>query len=233
MQGRQAQDTAKNTQIDQIISFEESKQLAKQLKRTRPSDWFFQQRAYPFNSIPQAQHREAVLLAKDMRREYEALKSSESVVWEEAGPYNIPGRICDIAVHPDYPDTMYIASSSGGVYKSTDLGENFTAIFDNEGAPSIGAVAVDPTNPDIIYVGTGESNPRNSSYEGDGIYKSTDGGDTWTNIGLTNSYRIGRIIVDPDYPDTIYVAAVGTYWGAAHPERGVYRSQDGGANWEQ
>jgi len=233
MQSRQIQNTAINKPDDKTIDYEKSKQLAKQLKRTRPSDWFFEQRAYPFNTIPQAQHREAVLEAKDMRRAYAALKSSEAVVWEEAGPYNVPGRICDIAVHPDYPNTMYIASSSGGVFKSADLGVTFTAIFDDEGAPSIGAIAVDPSDPDIIYVGTGEPNPRNSSYEGDGLYKSTDGGDTWTHIGLANSYRIGRIIVDPDYPDTVYVAAVGTYWGAAHPERGVYRSQDGGATWEQ
>lgn len=232
---RPAEDFAEDTPIKLIpITFQQSKKLARLEKQARPSDWFFQQRAFPYQTIPPHQLREAVQEAKEMRRAYAALKSNQAdATWEEAGPYNVPGRICDLAIHPSNPNTIYVASSSGGVFKSTDLGQSFTAIFDNEGAPSIGAIAIDPSNPDIIYVGTGEPNPRNSSYEGDGIYKSIDAGATWTHIGLENSYRIGRIIVDPDYPDTVYVAAVGTYWGAPHPERGLYRSQDGGASWEQ
>jgi len=225
-------------ELDNYIIADED--LRHHLKKTgdigpsKPSEWFFEQRAYPYNKIPRQQYREAVLEARNIRDAYFAQKDAQDEpAWEEVGPYNVPGRICDLAVHPDYPDTIYVASSSGGLFKSVNGGSSWTSIFDDEGSPALGAVAIDPSNPDIIYLGTGEPNPRNSSYEGDGVYKSTDGGATWTNIGLESSYRIGRIVVDPKYPDTIYVAAVGTYWGAAHPERGLYRSQNGGSTWEQ
>ncbi|MFZ5979268.1 MAG: thrombospondin type 3 repeat-containing protein [Candidatus Zixiibacteriota bacterium] len=226
------------TQVDNnIVANEDLRHLLKKtgdIGPARPSEWFFEQRAYPYNKIPRQQYKEAVLEARHIRDAYFAQKDArEEPVWTEAGPSNSPGRICDIAVHPDYPDTIYVASSSGGLFKSVDGGASWTSIFDNEGSPALGAVAIDPTNPDIIYLGTGEPNPRNSSYEGDGVYKSIDGGATWTNIGLEYSYRIGRIVVDPLYPDTVYVAAVGTYWGASSPECGLYRSQDGGATWER
>jgi len=207
--------------------------IPKAVRLERPSDWFYRQRAYPYDTIPVEQHRQAVMEAQAMRSSYEALKSPDASVWTEAGPTNIPGRITDIAVHPYFPNTIYAASALGGVFKSTNLGVSWSAIFDDEGAPSMGAIAIHPDDPLTLYAGTGEVNPAGDTYEGDGIYKSTDGGATWNNVGLPLSYRIGRIIVDPLFPDTVYVAVLGSRWSGSNPERGVYRSQDGGANWEQ
>jgi hypothetical protein len=128
---------------------------------------------------------------------------------------------------------LYAGSASGGVYKSTDYGLNWTPIFDEVGVMSIGAVAIDPDDPDLVYVGTGEANSASDTYEGTGIYKSTDGGLSWDNIGLPYSYHISRIVVDPLRPETLYVGAMGRHFGATNPERGLYRSTDGGATWEK
>jgi len=199
--------------------------IPKSIRLERPSDWFYRQRAYPYDTIPIEQHRQAVVEARQMKAAAEALKLDVAAsVWSEAGPTNIPGRITDIAVHPSYPDIIYAACAVGGVFKSTNRGASWAPVFDDQGAPTMGAVAVDPTNPLIVYAGTGEVNPAGDTYEGDGIYKSTDGGLTWTNVGLPLSYRIGRIIVDPLYPDTIYVAVLGSRWSGPNPYRGVYRS---------
>ncbi|MFZ5979690.1 MAG: hypothetical protein ACOYVF_03580, partial [Candidatus Zixiibacteriota bacterium] len=207
--------------------------IPKALRLQRPSDWFYRQRAYPYDTIPVEQYRQAVRDAQAKRAAYETLKAADASIWTEAGPTNIPGRITDIAIHPSAPNTIYVSSALGGVFKSTDLGSSWTPIFDDEGAPSMGAIAIDPSDPLTLYAGTGEVNPAGDTYEGDGIYKSTDGGATWNNVGLPQSYRIGRIIVDPLFPETVYVAVLGSRWSGTNPYRGVYRSQDGGANWEQ
>jgi photosystem II stability/assembly factor-like uncharacterized protein len=198
----------------------------------RPNDWFYMQRAYPYDVIPVKAHRDAVAHARAMYAEA-AAKSASTVEWTQAGPSNIPGRITDLAVHPSQPQVIYAASAAGGVYKSTDLGSTWTAIFDSTGTQSIGAIAIHPDNPNILYVGTGEANTSGDSYEGTGVYKSIDAGATWTNVGLPNSYHISRVLIDPLRPETLYVAALGRLFGATNPERGLYRSQDGGATWEQ
>ncbi|MDD5425354.1 MAG: hypothetical protein PHN52_02545 [candidate division Zixibacteria bacterium] len=208
--------------------------IPKAVRLQRPSDWFYRQRAYPYDTIPVAQHRLAVLKAREIQAASETLnKEGQVSVWTGAGPTNIPGRITDLAVHPSYPGTIFAASAAGGVFKTTDFGVTWLPVFDNQGAPGMGAVAVDPSNPLVVYAGTGEVNPAGDTYEGDGIYKSTDGGLTWDNVGLPYSYRIGRIIVDPLFPDTIYVAVLGSRWSGNNPYRGVYRSQNGGGTWEQ
>lgn len=201
----------------------------------KPSDWFLMQRAYPLGRIPDDQPLKAIRQAKALRAEAALSNRLGSVVptWMEAGPTNIPGRITDIAVDPANPNVIYAAAAAGGVFKSTDFGFNWTPIFDDEGTPSIGAVAVDPTRSNIVYVGTGESNSATDTYEGTGVYKSTDGGSTWTNVGLPNSYHIGRIVVDPLRPETVFVAVLGKLFGATNPERGLYRSTNGGASWER
>ena len=198
----------------------------------RPSDWFFRQRAYPYDSIPILEHREAVDKAARMVARQTALGAT-TPTWEESGPTNIPGRITDLAVHPSQPSTIYAAAAAGGVFKSTDLGASWTPIFDEQGTPGIGAVTIDPTDPNTVYIGTGEVNPASDTYEGTGIYKSTNAGATWTNIGLPNSYRIGRIVVDPNDNQRIFVAVFGRTFGGNNPDRGLYRSEDGGATWQR
>src|SRR5215469_1618101 len=120
------------------------------------------------------------------------------------GPAIMGGRIDDIAVAETDPKTIYIGAAAGGLWKSTDGGMTWTPIFENEPNPSIGAVAVAPTNPSIIWVGTGEANNRQSASWGDGVYKSTDGGKTWSHMGLDDTQAIGRVVIDPTNPEVVY-----------------------------
>lgn len=196
-----------------------------------PNSWFVMQRAFPYDKIPQDKYQEARKEASLMIAESkDGLRRND--VWEEAGPSNIPGRITDLAVHPTDKGIVYAASAAGGIFKSTDTGNTWASIFDNVGPQSIGAIAINPQNPNIIYVGTGEANASGDSYAGTGIYKSIDGGSTWSFAGLPESYTIGRILVDPVRPDTVYAAVMGLLFGT-NSERGIYRSTDGGTTWEQ
>ncbi len=147
------------------------------------------------------------------------------------GPALMSGRINDMEVHPTNPRIIYTGTAGGGVWKSNDAGTTFNPIFDDY-CQSIGAVALDPNDPDnVIYVGTGETWPRNSVSIGDGLYKSIDGGSNWKKIGLENSERIANIIVNPNNSNEIYVAVLGALWSDSD-ERGVYKSTDGGTTWE-
>lgn len=146
------------------------------------------------------------------------------------GPALMSGRVNVVAVHPDDKQTWYIGVASGGVWKTTNAGTTFTPVFQNEGSYSIGAVVVDPKNPNTIWVGTGEANNQRSVSYGDGIYRSDDGGRTWRNLGLKASEHIGRIVIDPRDSKVVYVAAYGPLWSAGG-DRGLYKTTDGGANW--
>ncbi len=146
------------------------------------------------------------------------------------GPAVMSGRIAAIAVAPTEPMTIWVGSASGGLWKSADGGAEFVPVFDDHVA-SIGAIAVDPTDPDTVWVGTGETWVRNSVSIGRGVYRTTDGGDTWRLMGLERTERIARIIVHPSQPDTVFVAATGQLWNS-NPERGVYRTSDGGKSWQ-
>ena len=149
----------------------------------------------------------------------------------QIGPAVMSGRISDMENHPTDPMIIYAGSAGGGVWKSNDAGTTFYPIFDNH-AQSIGAVELDPNDPNnTIYVGTGEPWPRNSVSVGDGLYKSTDGGNNWKKIGLENSERIANIIVNPNNPNEVFVAVLGALWSDSN-ERGVYKSSDGGVTWE-
>ena len=130
------------------------------------------------------------------------------------------------------PGVVYVAHSSAGLFKSTDGGTTFQSVFDKGDTLSIGAIALSPEDPEVIYVGTGEGNPRNSASFGDGIYRSADGGRTWKRLGLTHTERIARIAIDPRHPGVVLVAAMGHEWGP-HPERGIFRSADGGVTWRR
>ncbi len=147
------------------------------------------------------------------------------------GPAMTSGRIADFAMHPDRPHEYFVATASGGVWKTNNAGTTYQPIFDSQGSYSIGCVTIDPNNPNIVWVGTGENNNQRSVAYGDGIYKSTDGGKTWQHKGLKMSEHIGQIIVHPDNSDVIYVAAIGPLWNEGG-DRGVYKSVDGGENWE-
>lgn len=146
------------------------------------------------------------------------------------GPAATSGRVTAIdAVHSN-PEIIYAGTASGGLWKSEGGGVSWTPIFDQEGSASIGAIAINQSNPDVIWVGTGEGNPRNSQTNGNGVYKSNDGGRSWQHMGLAATSNIHRIIIHKNNPDVVYVAAIGTAWGDTK-DRGVYRTQDGGKSW--
>lgn len=155
--------------------------------------------------------------------------------WRSIGPVNTSGRIDDFAVArtPGQPDAIYVATASGGVFKSTNAGTSWTPVFDGVDAmQSIGDVTVAPSSPNTVWVGTGEANNRQSSSWGDGVYKSTDAGKTWTRMGLTDTRHIGRIVIDPLNANIVYVAAGGHLWGQ-NEERGVFKTIDGGTTWKK
>jgi photosystem II stability/assembly factor-like uncharacterized protein len=148
------------------------------------------------------------------------------------GPGGMSGRVTAIDVVTENPDVMYVGTASGGLWKSTSGGIKWNPIFDKELTASIGAVAIQQSNPSVIWVGTGEGNPRNSLNGGFGVYKSLDGGKTWKAMGLEKTRHIHRVIIDPTDPNTVYVGAIGSPWGI-HPERGVYKTTDGGLTWNK
>src|ERR1700689_1151089 len=151
--------------------------------------------------------------------------------WRFIGPFR-GGRSNAVSGVPGQPDTFYFGSVGGGVWKSENSGRTWTPIFDSQPVPSIGAIAVAPSNPNVVYVGTGESDMRSQISFGNGMYKSIDAGKTWAHIGLDDTRQIGRIVVDSRNADVVFVAALGHAYGA-NAERGVYRSTDGGANWQK
>ncbi len=146
------------------------------------------------------------------------------------GPALMSGRIGDFAVNPQDRRQYYVAVASGGVWKTVNAGTTWTPIFDGQGSYSIGCLALDPHNPSVLWVGTGENNSQRSVGFGDGVYRTRDGGQTWEHLGLKNSEHIGRIVIDPRDSDTVYVAAQGPLWRAG-PERGLYKTTNGGQTW--
>ncbi len=146
------------------------------------------------------------------------------------GPANMSGRIVDLAVVESTPTTFYIATATGGLWKTTDNAVTIEPVFFKEAVHSIGAVAVSPSKPDHVWVGTGERANRQSSSWGNGVYKSADAGKTWVHLGLDDTHHIGRIVIHPTNPDVVYVAAMGKLWGA-NPDRGLYKTADGGKTW--
>jgi photosystem II stability/assembly factor-like uncharacterized protein len=179
--------------------------------------------------------RAIVLLTLVVAHSSRAQSPFAFVKWRSIGPVNTSGRIDDIAVArvKGEPDAIYVATASGGVFKSSNNGISFSPVFDDVDAMmSIGAVAVAPSAPRTVWVGTGEANTRQSSSWGDGVYKSTDGGKSWTKMGLADTRSIGRIVVDPTDSNVVYVAAQGHLWGP-NPERGVFKTSDGGRTWKK
>ncbi|MBM4000143.1 MAG: PDZ domain-containing protein [Planctomycetes bacterium] len=165
----------------------------------------------------------AILLSENWTR---------AIQWRPIGPANMGGRITDISVFPGDSSLFWVATASGGLLKTTNNGITFEHQFDREATVSIGAVAVAPSDPNIVWVGTGEGNPRNSVSYGDGVHKSTDGGKTWKNMGLADTYQIGGLVVHPTDPNIVYVGALGRLYGP-NDDRGVFKTTDGGATWNK
>jgi len=153
--------------------------------------------------------------------------------YREIGPTRQSGRFVDIAVPTDDPHTFYIATASGHLWKTTNRGITFDVLFDDQpDVFSIGAVAVAPSDSDILFLGSGEANNSRSSYWGNGVYKSTDAGETWTHVGLPESHHVGRVVIHPTDPEIVYVASLGPLYSEGG-ERGLYKTTDGGRSWEQ
>jgi hypothetical protein len=166
----------------------------------------------------------------------EAVKVPEGWInqlhWRSVGPANMSGRITAIAVNEQDPKTWWIASASGGLLKTVNNGVTFEHQFDDQATVSIGDVQVFKGDPNIVWVGTGEANPRNSASWGNGVYRSNDGGKTWKHLGLEKTLHTGRIALHPSDPNVAYVGALGRLWGT-NEERGLYKTVDGGETWEK
>ncbi|MEZ5083290.1 MAG: T9SS type A sorting domain-containing protein [Bacteroidales bacterium] len=214
-----------------MIYFNSSKQTIHNRNTVRPQlspgEYMAHQRMFPYNEIKQDVYFEAFKQAVKKQNSAETFEYS----WEFAGPTNIGGRITDIEIHPNSPETIYLGAATGGIWKSSNDGVSWEYSFDGVYYISIGDIAIDPNDENIIYAGTGEANASSYSFRGNGIYRSTDAGTTWEHKGLELSAYVGRIIVDYNNSNRLFVAACGNLF-TPDPERGVYRSNDGGDSWE-
>ncbi len=162
-----------------------------------------------------------------------AVSPFDSLTWRHIGPAAFGGRIDDVEGVRGKPNVIFVGTASGGIFKTTNRGVTWKAVFDEEGTSlSIGDLAIAPSDSNVVWAGTGEPNNRQSSSWGDGVFKSVDGGETWTHMGLRNTHHIGRVVINPANPNIVYVAALGRLWGA-NDERGLYRTRDGGKTWER
>ena len=186
------------------------------------------ERTFPVNAY------EEVLQAIHFERAQRTVTAFEGfdASWSQQGPTNVGGRVNAIALHPTDEDIIYVGFSGGGLFKTTDGGTNWNPIFDDQPFLAIGEITLDPSNPDVVYVGTGDPNITGYPFIGDGVYKSTDGGATWTHKGLTDQRIISRIIVNPFNTDIVYAAAMGLPM-ERNNDRGLYRSTNGGDTWEE
>ncbi|MDZ7626561.1 MAG: hypothetical protein U5J96_19195 [Ignavibacteriaceae bacterium] len=204
-----------------------------EIQQTKPfirQRWFFEQRAYPNNFIPENAYANSMNQRDELR--IQNADRMPNINWVSLGPTpgyyfsygNISSRVVTGAFHPTNPSTIYIGPANGGVWKSTDSGVNWTPLTDDQPSMSMGAIAIDPTNPDIVYAGTGEATYSGASYYGRGLLKSTDAGATWQHItsGLPTSSYFSRIKIRPNHPNEL-LAALGN--------AGLYKSTNYGVNW--
>lgn len=200
------------------------------LKREKlPKDILFMQRAFPLDHIKPGAYEDAKIW-----RNQKLSNKNSNVSWEFSGPVNIGGRITDIEVAHQDQNTYYVGAASGGIFKTTDAGNSWIPIFDDQPFLSIGDIELSQNNPDLVWVGTGEPNAGGGSlaYDGDGVYKSNDGGLSWENKGLIEVGSVGKVKMDPNNDNRIYVAAMGPLF-RKDTNRGVYRTTNGGEDWEQ
>lgn len=174
----------------------------------------------------------SLFAADETKKDAYDAKAFTGLAFRSIGPAVTSGRIGDIAIHPSDTSTWYVAAASGGVWKTVNAGTTWTPIFDKQQSYSIGCVVVDPKDPLVVWVGTGENNSQRSVSYGDGVYKSTDGGATWKNVGLEKSEHIGKIVIDPRDSNVVYVASQGPLWSSGG-DRGLYKTTDGGKSWKK
>ncbi|MCF6170440.1 MAG: hypothetical protein L3J66_05620 [Bacteroidales bacterium] len=194
---------------------------------TGPGEWMAAQRMYPYDEIKQDVYLSEMKKAAQM-----STNRNGEIEWEFVGPTNIGGRITDIEMPEGQSQVIYVGGASGGILKTEDAGNSWEQKFFGVPTVSIGDMAIDPDDPDILYVGTGEANASSYSFLGSGIYKSLDGGDSWQYSGLEAAAYFGRVIVDHGNSQRVFAAACGTLF-SKNDTRGIYRSTDGGQNWEQ
>jgi photosystem II stability/assembly factor-like uncharacterized protein len=168
--------------------------------------------------------------AGDAKKEPLSADTFAGLEWRALGPAVTSGRVIDVAVDPRRPSTWFVAAASGGVWKTTNAGTTWKPVFDDQGSYSIGCVTIDPNDSLVVWVGSGENNSQRSVGYGDGVYKSTDGGASWENVGLKESEHVGKIVVDPRNSKVVYVAAQGPLWNAGG-DRGLFKTADGGKTW--
>ena len=194
-----------------------------------PHDFMFMQRAFPSGEIKTDAYSEAIRWKKEL-----AQRSNAASLWEFSGPVNIGGRITDIEIPSQQAETYYIGAASGGVFKTINGGDDWLPIFDDQEMLSIGDIEISKTNNDLVWVGSGEVNAGGGSlaYDGDGVYKSSDAGVTWDSKGLADIGSIGKIVIDPSDDNTVFVGAMGPLFKNSN-NRGVYKTTDGGNNWQQ
>lgn len=196
-------------------------------KHQYPSDYMYLQRSFPHGKIDKQAFREGYVKAQKLKQQ----SSTRNGDWVNAGPINTGGRVVDIE---GTNSALYVAAAAGGIFKTENMGSTWTQIFDNEATLSIGDMAISTQDNDIIYVGTGEANAGGGSlaYDGEGVFKSTDGGQSWQHLGLEDVGSIGRVAIDPSNDDIVFVAAMGTLF-SENVERGIFRTKDGGSTWEK
>jgi photosystem II stability/assembly factor-like uncharacterized protein len=208
-----------------IRTFEESEAVLS--PNSLPNNWMAKQRMYPYEQIKTQYYLEAMKAASEMQR-----TSAVRLDWEEAGPTNIGGRITDIEIVAGNTDIIYIGAATGGILKSVNGGADWINVFANMPCISIGDLAIDPNDSNVIWAGTGEANSSSFSFLGDGIYKSDDAGENWEQMGLEQSAYIARVIVDYDDSERVFTAACGNLY-STNDQRGIYRSLNGGESWER
>jgi photosystem II stability/assembly factor-like uncharacterized protein len=183
-------------------------------------------------ALAQSTDAKTRLTSWDRHLRLKAESPFKDLAWRAVGPAFCGGRIQSLAVHPARPYTLYVGVGSGNVWRSDNNGLTWTPIFENESTFTIGEIAIAPSDPDVVWVGTGEILMARSSYAGTGVFKSTDAGKTWTNMGLHDSQHIGRVLIDPKDANTVYVAAIGHNF-STNAERGLFKTTDGGATWSK
>ncbi len=217
--------------ISVTLFFQKDQWKTKEINAKAPSDWFYLQRVFPYDQINIEAWKGFVQGIKALREQKSTTLLTQ---WELVGPDNIGGRISDIEMPGLDYQTIYAGTASGGIFKSTNGGSSWIPVFDDALSLSIGDIAIAQSDPAILYAGTGEANAGGGSvtYDGLGVYRSDNAGNDWNYLGLENSGSVGRIAVNPQNPDIVYVAAMGRLF-SNNPERGIFKSVNGGQTWQK